>query len=122
MKLLLRRDQKKGMMGGMTFLLHVKADLSEEEKANITKYGLSLTTLYEREKMPEGGSFVSRYAFAMTNLSVSVNDLWVGKKLECKSIVEMLAMEEQIKEACKVFNSVLQAAARFGGEEIVEIT
>ena len=121
MKLLLKRDQKSGMMGGITFLLNVRAELSPEENANISKYKLGMTTLYEREKMPPGGNFGSRFAFVMTNLSVSVNDLCVGKRLECKDIVEMLAMEEQIKQACQVFNSVLQAAASFGGEEIVEI-
>lgn len=104
MKLLVRRDQKKGLMGGMTFLLYVKADLSEEEKANISKYELSQTALYVSEK-----------------ISITAGDLWVGKKIECKSIVEMLEIEAETKEACKVFNAVLLAAKNFGGEEIVEI-
>jgi len=37
-------------------------------------------------------------------------------------IVEMLAVEEQIREAAQTFKNVLEAAASFGGEEVVELT
>ena len=53
------------------------------------------------------------------NISVSIDDLASGKRVECKDIVEMLAVEDQIKEAFKTFKLVLEAAATFGGEEIV---
>ena len=127
MKLLLRRDQKSGMMGmgKITFTLDVRAELSEEEKANIKKYKLGETTLYEREKI-EGGSgllgVASRFALKMLNVSVSVNDLANGKKIDVKDIVEMLAVEEQIKEAAHTFVAVLHAASTFGGEEVIEIS
>jgi hypothetical protein len=55
------------------------------------------------------------------NISVSVNDLVNGKRVECKDIVEMLAVEEQIKEAAVTFKNVLNAAVYFGGEEAVAI-
>jgi hypothetical protein len=55
------------------------------------------------------------------NMSISVKDLAGGKKLECKDIVEMLAVEEQIKEAAKTFNAVLNAAKQFGGEEAIDL-
>jgi hypothetical protein len=44
-----------------------------------------------------------------------------GKRIECKDIVEMLAVEEQIKEAAKTFNAVLSAASHFGGEEVIDL-
>ena len=127
MKLLLRRDQKSGMMGmgKITFTLDVRAELSEEEKSNIKKYKLGETMLYEREKI-EGGSgllgVASRFALKMLNVSVSVNDLANGKKIDVKDIVEMLAVEEQIKEAAHTFVAVLHAASTFGGEEVIEIS
>jgi hypothetical protein len=125
MKLLLRRDQKSGMLGKVTFLLDVRAELSEEEKAHVKKYKLGETMLYERQKItdPGGGllGLASRMAYKMINLSVSVDDLAKGKQIECKDIVEMLAVEDQIKEAAQTFKSVLSAAASFGGEEVVEI-
>ena len=125
MKLLLRRNQKSGLIGGISFQLNVRADLSEDERKNISKYKLGKTVLYTRGAMIDGGSgllgLASRLAFKAMNISVSVDDLTDGKQIECKDIVEMLAVEDQIKEASKTFKLVLEAAATFGGEEIVAL-
>lgn len=127
MKLLLRRDQKSGMLGvgKVTFTLAVRAELTDEEKNNIKKYKLGDTMLYERATLIDKGSgllgVASRLAFKMMNLTVSVNDLSDGKKIDCKDIVEMLAVEDQIKEAAQTFKNVLEAAASFGGEEVIEL-
>ena len=126
MKLLLRRDQKSGLIGKITFTLAVRAELTDEEKNNIKKYKLGDTMLYERAKMTDPGSGLIgvgwRLAFKMMNLTVSVDDLSGGKKIDCKDIVEMLAVEDQIKEAAQTFKNVLEAAASFGGEEVIELT
>jgi len=123
MKLLLRREQKSGMLGKVVFTLAVRAELTGEEKANVSKYKLGSTMLYEREKMTDPGSGLmgaaSRLAFKALNLTVSVDDLATGKRIDCKDIVEMLAVEEQIKQACETFKAVLSAAASFGGEEVL---
>lgn len=125
MKLLLRRDQKSGLIGKITFTLAVRAELSDIEKSNIKKYKLGDTMLYERMTLTDKGSgllgVASRLAFKMMNISVSVNDLADGKKIDCKDIVEMLAVEDQIKEAAQTFKNVLEAAASFGGEEVIEL-
>ena len=125
MKLLLRRDQKSGLIGKITFTLAVRAELADEEKNNIRKYKLGDTMLYERMTLTEKGSgllgVASRLAFKMMNLTVSVNDLSDGKKIDCKDIVEMLAVEDQVKEAAQTFKNVLEAAASFGGEEVIEL-
>nr|SPS05237.1 protein of unknown function [Candidatus Nitrotoga fabula] len=126
MKLLLRRDQKSGLLGKVTFTLSVRAELTNEEKTNIKKYKLGDTMLYERSKIIDPGSgllgMASRLAFKMINLTISVNDLEGGKQVECKDIVEMLAVEEQIRVAAQTFRSVLSAASTFGGEEVIEIS
>lgn len=125
MKLLLKREQKSSMMGKISFALNVRAELSEAEQSNIKKYKLGETMLYERDKLADRGSgllgVASRLAFRMLNISVSVNDLSGGKQIECKDIVEMLAVEDQIREAAQTFKNVLAAAASFGGEEVVEL-
>ncbi len=126
MKLLLRRDQKAGMMGmgKIAFTLDVRAELTPEEQANIKKYKLGDTMLYERDKIVGGSGLLgaaSRLALKMMNVSVSVNDLANGKKIEVKDIVEMLAVEEQIKEAAQTFKAVLHAASTFGGEEVMDL-
>ena len=127
MKLLLRRDQRSGALGfgKVVFVLDVRAQISETESANITKYRLGDTVLYEKNTMVDPGSgllgLASRIAFRAMNISVSVHDLTHGKRIECKDIVEMLAVEDQIKEAAKTFNQVLAAAAQFGGEQVIDL-
>jgi hypothetical protein len=127
MKLLLRRDQKAGMMGmgKINFILDVRAEISDEEKADIKKYKLGKTLLYTRSRFVDryGGfrGFVSAVAFRMRNLTITVDDLVGGKHIVCKDVVEMIAAEETIKDACRTFQQVLQAASHFGGEEVLEI-
>lgn len=125
MKVLLRRDQKSSMMGKVSFTLDVRAELSEPEKASIKKYKLGEMMLYERDKISGGTGLLgvaSRFALKMMTVSVSVNDLANGKHIEVKDIVEMLAVEDQIKEAAQTFVFVLKAAQTFGGEEVLDLS
>lgn len=125
MHLLLRRDQRSSMLGKAVFTLDVRADISNDEKGHIAKYKLGDTVLYEKNTITDPGSgllgLASRIAFRAMNISVSVKDLTGGKRVECKDIVEMLAVEGQIREAAKTFAQVLRAAAQFGGEEVVTL-
>jgi hypothetical protein len=127
MKLLLRRDQQSGglMRSTVTFSLTVRAELSDQERDNIKKYKLGEAILYTRGEMVDKGSgllgLASRVAFKMLNISVSVNDLTNGKRIDCKDIMEMIAVEEQIKEAATTFKAVLDSASRFGGDEVIEL-
>ena len=125
MKLLLRRDQKSGLMGKVTFMLNVRAEVSDDEKEHIQKYKLGDTMLFSNYEMVDPGSgllgLASRMAAKAMNITVTVNDLVNGKRIDCKDIVEMIAAEEQLRVAAGQFKSVLDAAAQFGGEEVVEL-
>jgi predicted GNAT family acetyltransferase len=125
MKLLLRRDQRQGLLGKVIFTLDVRADISDAERANIKKYKLGKELLYARNKdvpQDEGWKGVGKMlVFHALNITISVNDLVDGKQIECKDIMEMLAAEEQIKTAALNFGRVLEAATRFGGEEVVHL-
>lgn len=129
MKLLIRRSQKSSLMGKAVFVLEVRADISAEEQQNIAKYKLADTLLYERSDTKAKGSGVfgftasvaANLVLAAMNISITVADLANGRKIECKDIIEMLAVEAQIKEAAATFKQVLDAAAQFGGEEIIEL-
>ena len=127
MKLLLRRNQKSaGMLGkSITFTLDVRAELTPAEAEAVKKYKMADTMLYTKMEMQDKGSgllgLASRFAFKMMNISVTVGDLVNGKHIECKDIVEMRAVEEQIKEASQNFKAILETAAHFGGEEVIEI-
>ncbi len=121
MKLLLRRSQKSGMLGGQTFVLDVRAELTPEERQNIDKYGLANTLLYSHEAETAGAGFIGWVATELSALSVTVGDLTKGKRIDCKSILQMLGAEQQIKEAARNFKHVLDAASQFGGEEVVTL-
>ena len=125
MKLLLRRDQKAGILGKIAFTLDVRADLSPDEIANIRKYKLGDVMVYESHIMLDRGrgllGVASRFAWKAVTLNISVDDLAKGKQITAKDIIEMLAIEENVKEAATTFAAVLHAAAHFGGEEIVEL-
>lgn len=125
MKLLLRRDQRSGMLGKVVFSLEVRADLSNEERENIRRYKLGDTELYSSHEITDRGSgllgVASRLAYKAITLTITVNDLANGKRVEAKDIMEMLAIEEHIRVAAQVFKNVLDAATHFGGEEVVEI-
>ena len=127
MKLLLRRDQQTSglIRNTITFSITVRAELSDQERQNIQKYKLGESILYSRGELVDKGAgllgLASRMAFHAMNISVSVNDLANGKRIECKDIMEMLGVEEQIKVAASNFKSVLEAAAHFGGDEVIEL-
>ena len=125
MNLLLRRDQRSGLLGKVVFQLDVRAEISPQEMTNIQRYKLGATMLYTKNEMIDRGSgllgLASRMAFHAMNISVTVNDLVQGKRIECKDILEMLAVEGQIREAALTFKQVLDAAAHFGGEEVVPL-
>jgi hypothetical protein len=125
MNLILRRDQRASLLGKVIFQLDVRAEISSEEMVSIQRYRLGDAVLYSKSELVDRGSgllgLASRLAFNAMNISVSVSELVSGKRVECKDIVEMLAVEEQIKEAALTFKQVLNAAVHFGGEEIVTI-
>jgi len=54
MQLLLRRTQKSGLTGKITFSLYSKVKLDEAETANIKKYKMGKEVLYEKIKMEVG--------------------------------------------------------------------
>lgn len=127
MKLLLRRSERTSAFAGKPiYILDVRAELSAEELGWIDKYKFGPSLLYSRKGKPNVdiysvvgvGALLLHWASDMT---VSINDLRNGKRVECKEIMHMLAAEHQIREAAQNFANVLKAAAQFGGEEVVEL-
>lgn len=125
MKLLLRRDQRSGLLGKITFVLEVRAQLTEEERRSLSTYKFGKAILYQKDELADRGSgllgLASRMAFHAMNITVTVDDLASGKRIECKDILEMLAVEEQLKVAAANLKAILEAASHFGGEELIEL-
>jgi hypothetical protein len=130
MKLVLQRSQKSGMMGmgKIIFGLDARAQLTDAESEHVKKYKMGREILYRKEKVDTSGiqgmgimaGIGTALAARALNLTISVDDLVKGKHIECKDIVEMRAAEEQLREACALFKEILESAAHFEGEEVVE--
>ena len=136
MKLILRRSQKSSMMGKTVYVLEAKAELSDEEAQSVKNYKMGKEVLYEKIKIEAAKGAVSAVAGGAIgmvagkaadiaakglNLVITVNDLANGKVVECKDLIEMVAVERQLTEAAHTFKQALDAAATFGGEEVIEL-
>ena len=56
MNLLLRRDQRQGMLGKVVFQLDVRAEITQEELKYINHYRLGDTLLYQKAELTDRGS------------------------------------------------------------------
>jgi hypothetical protein len=126
MKLLLHRSHRRGLIGGrVIYILDARAHLSEAELDDVATYGLASTQLYERLEIARRGSgllgYIFRFTFRLANLTVTVRDLVEGKRVECDDFLEILSLEDQLRRAARRLSLVLAAAARFDGDEVVEL-
>lgn len=146
MQLKLKRAQREGGMIGkkIIFALDARADLSNEEKDLVKKYGLGPLVVYDsaaRRKYAEaavghadasiGASTAGvMYRLAMNygsmamsalSLRVTVDSLTRGQHIECKDLDELLGAEAAIVDACRNLKAYLETAVTFDGrEEVVE--
>ena len=129
MKLILNKSQRKtGMTGKIAFALQARVQLSPEEQASLKRYKFSKEVLYSKDNITPSsyanastwGGIGRNLAAAALNLVITVDDMVRGKTVECKSIVEMLDVEQTIKSSCEALKSLLQAASNFEGETVVE--
>lgn len=123
MKLLIKRDQKVGgLFGGtITFSLYIRVELSKEEQENVTKYKMGATLLVTTHPDTEPGpDALRRIPLSSVSLYITFDDLIEGNEITSTDITDMIAVENEIKESCKVFKYILDTAAQFGEEEIVE--
>ena len=123
MELLITRNQKTGIIGGIKFQLTAKAKLSADETTAVSKYKMGDTILYEKPNDgPSSNSLTSALVHRFAVPRVSVSDLVNGKTIETKDIIEILDAESQLMIAAKNFHRILSAAATFGGEVVHQFT
>ncbi len=54
------------------------------------------------------------------DLAITIGGLTEGEKFKCKDIADIIAYEENIKEACKNFKTYIEVMKAFGGEDEYE--
>jgi hypothetical protein len=134
MQLVLKREQRsKGMMSkSVVFVLHARADLSEEEKHNVEKYKLGDQVIYNSEasrKHLDAGAATSnvagklaRLAMAKMSLNITINSLMNGHEITCSTLEEAAEAQDAIKKACEAMQYYIAFASTFDGrQEVVEI-
>ena len=131
MDLRLKRSQRSGgMLGGkIVFMLDARANLTNEERALVSKYGLGKMTLYDSEARKKrlqsaadgGGGFkaLTNLALASLSLNVTIDSLTNGHHIECKEMNDLLGAEAAIKEGCENMKGYLDIATTFDGREQV---
>jgi len=113
MKLFIKRDQAKGLLGGVTFELSVRVELTPEEADLVRRYKADKEVLLQKEvKIPFTGRTV--------NLGLTIGSLMSGQTFKCADIAEILEIEQNVKAACEAFKRYLEVMRNFGGQEVIE--
>ncbi len=113
MKLMVTRDQGKGMFGGVKFQLDAKVELTSDEEAVIKKYKADKEVLLKKEiKIPLTDKVLP--------IAITIDSLVTGQTFKCSDIAEILATENNVKEACQTFKNYITLMNNFGGQETIQ--
>lgn len=131
MQLLIRRNQKTGLMGGAKYSLYVRAQLSDEEKALVKKNNLAgeMLVYYDRDAdkanlagaMKDAGGLAGAMLRKMRDTALTVAKLIEGAEIKCDNVGELMGVERETKEAALMLKNYLDVAATFGGEEVLDM-
>lgn len=137
MQLKLRRTQRDAgvVSKSVIFCLDARADLTEQERRNLSRYKLYDQVIYKSEASKQSldksiaatsegsaaGYLKGAFHLAMTalRLNVTARSLERGHHIECKSLDELIAAEDAIMQACENLKMYLEKAATFDGSELV---
>ncbi len=113
MKLFIKKDQSKKMLGGVSFELNARVELTNDEAQLVKKYKVDKEGLLQKEaKIPFTGRSIV--------LNITIGSLIQGQSFKCNDIAEILESEQNVKEACENFKNYLEVMKNFGGEEVAE--
>ncbi len=130
MRLILNRGQKTtGMMSkSVLFQLTARVELDEVEQGALAKYKFGKDLVYSKENVAPSsygdrnswGGIARNLSAAAMNLQLTVDGLINGRTIECKSIAEMMDVEDTIKQGCEVLKGMLEACQTFEGETVLD--
>lgn len=114
MKLLITKNQSKGMMGGVSFEVRAQAQLTDEESKLVQYYKLDNEVLLSKKMINIWGQPTDH------DVKVTVRQLLNGETFKCKDLNEVIAYTESLKSACGTLKSYLDVARGFGGQEVCD--
>lgn len=114
MKLILSRNQSKGMIGGVAFEVRGQIQFTSEESELVRHYKLENEVLASKPLRVLGrdtGQIVE----------VRVKTLVNGDSFKAKDLGEVIAHTENLVSACENLKTYLEVARKFGGQEVIEM-
>lgn len=114
MKLILIRNQAKGMMGNVAFEIRGKIQFTKEEADLVRHYKLENEVLASKPLRVLGrdtGGVVE----------VKVKTLVNGDTFKAKDLGEVIGHTENLTSACENLKTYLEVARKFGGQEVLDI-
>ena len=115
MKLRLVSGQSKGLMGGISFEVKGKVELTSEERELIRHYKMEGTPVLKKKAKNIWGQVTD------IEVNVFVKNLLSGDSFKCKSLDEVISYRESLISACQNLKSYLDVARAFDNEEIIDI-
>ena len=102
MKLIVKKDQDKGLLGGIKFIINAWVEVTNEEKELINKYKVHKEVLFNKTNI--------------LTTEITIGSLIDWAFFKCASIEEILIYEEAIKKSCKNLKTKLEIMKSFGGK------
>jgi hypothetical protein len=131
MQLLIRRNQKTGLLGGAKYTLYVRAQLTEEEHQLVKKNNLAgeLLVYYDKDAdkatlagaMKNAGGLTGALVRKMRDTALTVAKLIEGTEFKCDNVGELLGVEGEVRQATLMLKNYLDVSAKFGGEEVLDM-
>lgn len=114
MKLLLTKNQSKGLMGGVSFEVRAQIQLTEHEQQIVQYYKLGNEVLLSKPLVNIWGQPTA------TNIEVRLGQMLQGTNFKCKDLGEVISYSESAKSACSTLKTYLAVASTFGGQEVID--
>ena len=115
MKLGVMMGQSKGLMGGVSFEVKCRIELTPEEQELVRHYKLEGETLTKKKMKNIWGQLTD------TEVSISVGMLLRGDVFKCKNLSEVIAYRDSLVDGCRNLKAYLDVAKSFGGEVVMDI-
>lgn len=129
MELRIKREQTTTMFGNkVAFVIKARGLLTQEEAANIRKYGIGGEVIYNSEAARKhlqntlnarnNITALISLARAKMSLNITINSLTQeGHTITCSTLDEAIAAEDALREACEAAVTYIQVALAFDGSE-----
>ena len=114
MRLVMTKNQSKGMLGGVSFEVSAQVQLTEPERQLVTHYKLGNEVLLSKPMVNIWGQPTN------TNMEVRLTQLVQGTVYKCKDLSEVITFSENVKNACITLRTYLAVASTFGGQEVID--